>query len=310
MASYDGNSNDNSGGSYIHNQPGNYSEDVVPKYPDVRQNQEWLEVVPNQTPLYHLQTYEPLYTTSGVVERGEGKSPATDSPLGSDAATTVGGAKNVDERRRILGLTVPVFWALVLGVVIILAAGIGGGIGGGLMAQQQKSNSDIASGSSNPTPTTSSGGTASSPTSTAVNAALPSDSGCPQIEGQTYTPYAVNGQPIPFEDGLEGQQFRQQCYTNYVSAAATSTHDILRIFMPTLENCMMTCAEYNAGYRAGLKGGAGVGGGYCVAVSLDKESAGFCYLKNGTGANDTMGRPEAHSSAVLITDTNMQPLDS
>lgn len=131
---------------------------------------------------------------------------------------------------------------------------------------------------------------------------MPSDSGCPQIEGQTYTPYAVDGKPIPLEQGGASQEFAQHCYTNFVSSAAAQTHDILKIFMPTLENCIMTCAEYNAAYRANLDANAGVGGGYCVGVTLEKFDAGFCYLKNGTGTNDTMGRPDVYSSAVLLTD--------
>ncbi|KAI0592705.1 hypothetical protein F4775DRAFT_102970 [Biscogniauxia sp. FL1348] len=347
MASYNDYTNSNSSsssgngsGTWNHyhnnyNQYGNYIEDMTPKYPDVQNNQEWLEVVPNQSPLYPVPIYEPLYATQGAVhtprgiqtsgaletpataeaaERGEGKSPGGDSSWESDPPSTGQEAKNAaDSRRRILGLTVPVFWALVIAAVIILAAGIGGGIGGGLVAQQQKSNSNSSLGDSNPTPTTPSGGGApssssssssSSSAATSATVALPSDGGCPQIEGQTYTPYAVNGQPIPLEDGQGGQTFRQQCYTNWVSSAASGTHDILRIYMPTLENCIMTCAEYNAAYRAGLAGGAGVGGGYCVAVSIVKQSAGFCYLKNGTATNDTTGTPEAYSSAVLITDTS------
>ncbi|KAI5925838.1 hypothetical protein F4810DRAFT_708350 [Camillea tinctor] len=312
--------------NYNYNQHGTHSEDITPKYPDVQNNQEWLEVVPNQSPLYAVPVYEQFYTQQGAshspggiptsaateataitgtteaAERGEGKSPGADSSRQSDLPPTEGEAKNTDSRRRVLGLTVPVFWALVIAAVIILAAGIGGGIGGGLMAQQQKASSDASSGTFNSTPTTT---TSSSPSSTSAAAvALPSDGGCPQIEGQTYTPYAVNGQPIPLENGQGGQMFRQQCYTNWVSSATTHTHDILRIYMPTLENCMMTCAEYNSAYRAGLRSGAGVGGGYCVAVSIVKESAGFCYLKNGTATNDTLGNPEVYSSAILITDTS------
>ncbi|KAI1488931.1 hypothetical protein F5X96DRAFT_43424 [Biscogniauxia mediterranea] len=319
-----------------HSRHGNYNEDATPKYPDVQNNQEWLEVVPNQSPLYPVPIYEPVYhtaqgevhtpggiQTSGATtaaaeaaERGEGKSPGGDPSWESDAPATGREAKSTDSRRRVLGLTVPVFWALVIAAVIILAAGIGGGIGGGLVAQQQKSTS---LGASNPTPTPttpSSGGESSSPSSpspsssssSGATVALPTDGGCPQISGQTYTPYAVDGQPIPLSSGEGGSQagqlFRQQCYTNWVSSAASGTHDILRIYMPTLENCIMTCAEYNAAYRAGLASGAGVGGGYCVAVSIVKRSAGFCYLKNGTVTNDTLGNPEAYSSAVLITDTS------
>lgn len=47
-------------------------------------------------------------------------------------------------KRRILGLTVPVFWGLVTALVIVLAAGVAGGVAGGLSAQQsnEQSNDD------------------------------------------------------------------------------------------------------------------------------------------------------------------------
>ncbi|KAI0013827.1 hypothetical protein F4779DRAFT_294671 [Xylariaceae sp. FL0662B] len=278
----------------------NYSEDVAPKYPDVQRNQEGLEVVPNDSPLYPLPTHAP----ARAVEDAKWASP---SPWGSEETKAP-----KEEKRRILGLSIVWFWVIVILITLILAGGIGGGVGGAIRAQQQ-----VAHGVSSDTSSTtsSSSGPTTAPTSSptpsptaGLSSPLPSDGGCPAIEGQTYTPYAVDGKAIPLEaagqgSGSAGQLFRQQCYTNYVSSAAARTHDILRIFMPTLENCMMACAEYNAAYRAALAAGDGVGGGYCVAVSLVKQNAGFCYLKNGTAVNDTMGRPDVYSSAVLVTDT-------
>lgn len=44
------------------------------------------------------------------------------------------------ERRRVLGLTVPVFWGLVIALVIILAGGVAGGVAGGLAAQKADSS--------------------------------------------------------------------------------------------------------------------------------------------------------------------------
>ncbi|KAI0837991.1 hypothetical protein F5Y06DRAFT_58766 [Hypoxylon sp. FL0890] len=298
----------------------NYSENVAPKYPAGAQ--EGLEVVPSESPLYPLPTHAP--TSAGasnqyVIDHGieeEKWSPTsrgwTEPPV--SAVTTPEEPKQA-ERRRILGLTVPVFWTLVVILVLILAAGLGGGIGGGLKAQQSQklsnnASSDTANGSStsaspsgsSPTPTSSQAGASST---AATSGPIPSDSGCPLINGQTYTPYAVDGQPIPLQQGLEGQQFKQQCYTNYGASPTTQTHNILRIYMPTLENCMMTCAEYNSAYHANLANNTGVGGGYCVAVTIEKVNAGFCYLKNGTTTNDTLGHPDIYSSAVLLTDLNV-----
>ncbi|KAI1779127.1 hypothetical protein F4818DRAFT_239962 [Hypoxylon cercidicola] len=297
----------------------NYSENIAPKYP--AQSQEGLEVVPSDSPLYAVPPAPvppppppaPLPTAgyekwaSDPREWGWADTPAS--------AVTAPEDPRKEERRRILGLTVPIFWTVVVIIVVVLAAAIGGGIGGGLKAQQDSNSNTSSDAANTPPPSTTapaaSGGTAS-PTSSApngassttANAALPSDGGCPQIEGQTYTPYAVDGNPIPLEQGLEPQEFTQHCYTNFVSSTVEQTHDILKIFMPTLENCMMTCASYNAAYRANLNANVGVGGGYCVGVTLEKFDAGFCYLKSGTSTNDTMGRPDVYSSAVLLTDLN------
>ncbi|XXH02749.1 hypothetical protein Hte_009134 [Hypoxylon texense] len=290
----------------------NYSENIAPKYPHA--SQEGLEVVPNESPLYALPPAPLPLPPVGDEKRASnprewGWGWATETPT---TAVTAPEGPRKEERRRILGLTVPIFWTVVVIIVVVLAAAIGGGIGGGLKAQQSSdrhSSSDAAN-TAQPTTTASSapGGNAS-PTSsqnggastTTANPALPSDSGCPQIEGQTYTPYAVDGNPIPLEEGGTSQAFTQHCYTNFVSSATAQTHDILKIFMPTLENCIMTCASYNAAYRANLNAGVGVGGGYCVGVTLEKIDAGFCYLKNGTSTNDTMGRPDQYSSATLLT---------
>ncbi|KAI1141097.1 hypothetical protein F5Y05DRAFT_410949 [Hypoxylon sp. FL0543] len=301
----------------------NYSENIAPKYPAA--GHEGLEVVPSESPLYplpptqtHTRTPAPSHY---VVDHGleeEKWSPTsrgwTEPPLSAVTAPEEPRQPRQPERRRILGLTVPVFWALLVILVVILAAALGGGIGGGLKAQQsQKLSNNAPSDTSNGPQTSSSSGTTPSPTSSqasasttaATSGATPSDGGCPLINGQTYTPYAVDGKPVPLQQGLEGQQFKQQCYTNYVSSPKTQTHDILRIFMPTLENCMMACAEYNSAYHANLANNTGVGGGYCVAVTIDKVDAGFCYLKNGTTTNDTLGHPDIYSSAVLLTDLNV-----
>ncbi|KAH9883393.1 hypothetical protein F4778DRAFT_407915 [Xylariomycetidae sp. FL2044] len=302
-----------------HQYPLNYSEDVAPKYPDVQSNQAGLEVVPDQSPIYPAPTYAALLKTTfpynSSQEWGD-PSPALENSH-SPAVSQWSVDAEVPARRekhRILGLTTPVFWAVIAAIVVILAAAVGGGVGAGLAAQQKSTASSSRAGA--PTSTTPADSTTTTTTTTtsppgtattvAANGPVPTDGGCPLIDGQRYTPYAVDGKPIPLGAGLvEGQQFEQQCYTNYAASSAAETHDILRIFMPDLETCMMTCAEYNSAYRAGLQGNAGVGGGYCVAVSLTKQEAGFCRLKNGTALNDTLGSPESYSSAVLLTDLDL-----
>ncbi|KAI1392115.1 uncharacterized protein F4822DRAFT_389657 [Hypoxylon trugodes] len=272
-----------------HRQRVDYSENVAPKYP--ASNQESLEVVPNNSPLYPIPPHTPTYAR----DYAEGIKPNTASGVWTDTfpSTAVSSEKpKEDDRKRILGLTVPVFWTLLVVIVVILAGGIGGGIGGGLTVQKSVEH--------NPT-TTSSPTSSQSGTPAATSGPLPSDGGCPTIDQLVYMPYAVDAKAIPFVQGGDPQEFKQQCYTNYVSSKESNTHDILRIFMPTLENCMMACAEYNSAYHANLQNGTGVGGGYCMAVSIVKVDAGFCYLKNGTTTNDTMGQPDTYSSAVLLT---------
>lgn len=105
----------------------NYSENVAPKYPTL-QDQGGLEVVPNDSPLYPA----PIHVA------GDEKWPRA-SRGWTDAPILATEDRKDGEKRRILGLTVPLFWLILVIIAIILAGGIGGGIGGGLKAQQ-KSN--------------------------------------------------------------------------------------------------------------------------------------------------------------------------
>ncbi|GAP92116.1 putative membrane protein insertase [Rosellinia necatrix] len=293
-----------------------------------------LEVVPPETGLYPLPTPTPLYpapveplpdtpspnqlspneaspndaftnqlaSKEQITSAEPGGNQQTPAQIESQAAT--------DGKRRILGLSVPVFWALIVTLFVILAAGIGGGVGGGLSAQQKSSaGSDTSSGGSNNNNNNNNnngGGTASStapsPTTSSTTDTLVPTDGCPGINSVGYTPYSADGQPIPLQAGDAPQQFQEQCWTNWANTA--STHDILRTYTPTLENCITVCAEYNKAYLTNLKNNNGVAGGPCVAVTIVKEHAGFCYLKNGTGTNNTMGNPGGYSSAILLTDVN------
>lgn len=76
----------------------------------------------------------------------------------------------------------------------------------------------------------------------------------------------------------------------------------MKIYMPDFNQCIMACAEYNAGYATNLQDGVDVGGGLCRAVSMVVESGEFCYLKNGTGVNNTVmsgGTGVRKDSAIL-----------
>ncbi|KAI1368191.1 hypothetical protein F5Y08DRAFT_10702 [Xylaria arbuscula] len=267
-----------------------------------------LEVVPPETGLYSLPAPPIVGATREFLQKEQSNAIGLDGnqpPLSFIESQTTKGPK-----RSILGLSIPVFWAVIVLLVILIAGGIGGGVGGGLSAQRKAtSQSNTSSGDDS----TSGGGdsstsftlspsasptTSSSTPSSSADSLVPTD-GCPGVENLAYTAYSADGKPIPIRTGGSPQEFHEQCWTNWVNT--DSTHDILRTYTPTLENCITVCAEYNKAYAANLEKNVGVGGGYCVAITIVKEHAGFCYLKNGTGTNDTMGSPGSYSSAVLIT---------
>lgn len=121
----------------------NYSENIAPKYP--HRSQEGLEVVPSESPLYAVPPDvlppAPLPTVGNDKWESNPREWAwADTPI---SAVTAPGAPPQEEKRRVLGLTVPMFWTVVVIIAVVLAAAIGGGIGGGLKAQQ-KSNSNTS----------------------------------------------------------------------------------------------------------------------------------------------------------------------
>ncbi|KAI1438861.1 hypothetical protein GGR50DRAFT_702829 [Xylaria sp. CBS 124048] len=211
------------------------------------------------------------------------------------------------QTKTMMGLSVPVFWCLVVVLIILLGAGIGGGVGAGLSAQQKSTSKEVVPSGMGGTviPISSlltavpSAPSAPPAPSSSPDSALPTDGGCPAIDNLGYSAYSADGKPIPAADGQQPQEFREQCFTNWANTGAQ--HDIMTTYTPTLEECIVVCAEYNRGYEQSLSQHVDVGGGPCVAVTLHKVHAGFCYLKNGTGTNDTLGTPEMYSSAVLIS---------
>lgn len=76
---------------------------------------------------------------------------------------------------------------------------------------------------------------------------------------------------------------------------------IMYMYQSDLLHCVAVCAEYNAGYEKNSENGGEVGGGRCQAVALLLRPGGNCYLKNGTGINDTSSSgPVTIDSAVLL----------
>lgn len=185
---------------------------------------------------------------------------------------------NVTEKRRILGLTVPVFWGIVIALVLVLAAAIGGGVGGGLSAQNSRTAAAAAassqtSSSSSSSSNTGSGGTATgTSTASAVTGSsspAPTDGGCPAINGTTYTPLNSTGGAISIDTTATSQSFIEVCDVNWPQGEPNGNPyvvDIMSLYLSSLEDCMTACAEYNVGHAS--NGGSNTM--YCRSVSILK----------------------------------------
>jgi hypothetical protein len=57
--------------------------------------------------------------------------------------------------------------------------------------------------------------------------------------------------------------------------------DLLRIYVPDMMGCIDACAEYNKGDAVSQ------GAAECKAIAVVKAKGEYCYLKSGTGVNDT-----------------------
>ncbi|KAF7958299.1 hypothetical protein EAE96_001850 [Botrytis aclada] len=246
------------------------------------------------------------------------------------------------EQRQIAGLSTGTFWAFVVLLCLLVAGGIGGGVGAGIAAQKNNCKStgiNTSSGVENSAaavcstitsviystgiisstaPSTTGPGSFIDDSNIASSSTISSTSSNPSVsaaptshcsdEFSTFNDSLV--QPLSSEGSaikLSGmaQTFRVACYTNYPSGAQYGNpgiHDIMKIYMPDLIQCMMACAEYNAGYTTNLQGRIDVGGGLCRAVSMVIKDGEFCYLKNGTGVNNTAnsgGNAVRKDSAIL-----------
>ncbi|EGO57181.1 hypothetical protein NEUTE1DRAFT_45455 [Neurospora tetrasperma FGSC 2508] len=209
---------------------------------------------------------------------------------------------------KLLGLSVPVFWTVVIGLVMLLAGAIGGGIGGGLAASQHSSQSKA----SPPSSLSISGSSISSTTTTATIASPPSQSesaspllttttspttttgtqltafgpspapsdNCPSVNNTQYTPLDASGNSMTVAINPGGltkvQSFVRICNRNYPAGAPhgnPDTLDIMKLYLPTLEACIDACATYNIVYqenRPQRPGGAqdGTDMGLCRSVAI------------------------------------------
>lgn len=226
--------------------------------------------------------------------------------------------KDNDEQRRILGLSVKAFWTLVVLLTTILAGGIGGGLGA--LAAQRNREASTTTVKADPTPT--------QPEEAGVSPA-PVDGGCPAINGTVYKPKGADGKGILVDIAAQEQTFMRLCATDFATGALGGNpeiHDIVKLYLPSLEECIAACAMYNARYQFKQDKGVEVAGGMCHSVTIVKKgeycpihapgidgtggllttwmaAGGYCYLKNGTAKNFIKEgeNPNDTSSAVILT---------
>ncbi|KAK8863334.1 hypothetical protein PGQ11_009569 [Apiospora arundinis] len=292
--------------------PGSINEDTQPSYPAQQHAYTGYQAEKGTT------TYAPT-----------GYAPTARSAVGDDVPPR-------RERRRILGLTVPVFWCLLIALILILAAGIGGGIGGGMAAGRQRNSESDSSkenkdGNTNTADNasaaaaTSTGtgkptGTISYTSSTVIPTKLPlyqpkmtpTDGGCPSINGSRYTPPdgAVAGESaargIILQGQTSAQSFVRLCNTNFSGfrKANPGMVDLLEFFAETFDACMTACAEYNRQYQEHEQANTSPEG-WCKAVSLSRIPGGKCYLKSKdanspTNTTDSYKEQDGSTSALLV----------
>jgi len=91
----------------------------------------------------------------------------------------------------------------------------------------------------------------------------------------------ASGKAIP-GGGAAAQSFVRLCETNWPSGpdyGNPGIHDILKLYLPSLEACITACASYNFNYEANRAKGIGSQeGGLCRAVSIVKSGEYFFYF--------------------------------
>ncbi|KAI1868420.1 uncharacterized protein JN550_006336 [Neoarthrinium moseri] len=197
------------------------------------------------------------------------------------------------EPTRILGLRVLTFWLVILALVLVVSAGLAAGLTVGLQRRSIIAASTAATGTN----------------VQGVSSPAPTNPWCPRASSgvATVTPNDASGTSIRLSTEV-AQTFAIQCDTQYPAgrgAGNPGVRDILLAYAPDMLACVALCAQYNAGYSNAVGDDAAVGAGLCVAVSLVKADAEFCYLKNATGVNDTranVAEGVGVDSAVLLGD--------
>ncbi|KAK7949080.1 uncharacterized protein PG986_009966 [Apiospora aurea] len=232
----------------------------------------------NQAPLQSVSQPQPIhqqYQDQHQPMMPEWKDAHTPNTTSTEAPTT--------PKRRILGLTVPVFWTVLVVLVVVLAGAIGGGIGGGLAAQSTSDSPSkgaaAAEEGAKPSATTTLApgeeptAVAGSGTVTATTvipimqpSLIPRDGGCPGING---TPFVSS---ITLKGQNVAQTFHQRCNTNYAMTEDNpGLRDLYSAFATSFEECMTWCAQYNEQLQQQRDNKETSGGeGWCTVVAVAK----------------------------------------
>ncbi|KAK6826068.1 hypothetical protein PG987_013562 [Apiospora arundinis] len=151
-------------------------------------------------------------------------------------------AQSTDGRPRILVLTTPTFWGLLIIITLVLGGAIGGGIGGGLATRRRNDNSDATKSSSAPgVEATATGGNNSvGPLPIVQPWTVPQDRGCPRINGTLFTPKRVANstatENITLQGQVAAQTFVQLCETDFPEGDANpGLRDLYTVYVTTFE---------------------------------------------------------------------------
>jgi len=227
---------------------------------------------------------------------------ATDGTAATDAAIVT--EKPASEKKKILGLSVGVFWTLVvLGFIAILGLGVGIGVGVGLRHGGSSSGSDSPPQTEQPTQSgqpTQSEQPSSSATSTTSSVEPFVTSGTSGLAANSCTFQT----PRTFT-ASDGTRFTQFCFTDWPRGVEASdgngtVQDVGRTIVYTFEDCMEECIKHNK--DMGSNGVACMGVTYnsnlTSIVEVGKQG-GNCFLKNKKGVN-LPGSAESASAAVAL----------
>jgi hypothetical protein len=220
-------------------------------------------------------------------------------PAGADdekeAVTGGAGAK-----KRILGLPVMAFWAVIIGIAVVLGVALGAGLGIGLK------HNDTVPAAATTTTTTSANATAVPESTKPPTTTKPSTSTTTKDLPSPTTSYVTSGTSGLAANSCnstdpknyfapDGTQFTEYCFTDWPDGAAAAdgqgkVQDLDAVTVYTFEDCIQNCLDYNQGLAANET--------QCRAVTYNSnltsiievgQQGGDCFLKNKNGASHGTG---------------------